>query len=99
MAARKDILLLFLETGGKQAMSSQNCYQVTVRDGRRKVVIDWTASLFSRVSVKTEEGKTIIAKKTFFGLLVAETYILNVHESVKTRDWLSVQLQRLRSNR
>ncbi len=96
MAARKDILLLFLETGGKQAMSSQNCYQVTVRDGRKKVVIDWTASLFTRVSVKTEGNKMIIAKKSLFG---AQTYIPNINESVTTRDWVSVQLQRYRSNR
>ncbi len=96
MAVRKDVFLLFLETGGKQAMSSQNCYQVTVRDGRKKVVIDWTASLFTRVSVKTEGSKMIIAKKSLFG---AETYIPNINESVTTRDWVSVQLQRYRSNR
>ncbi len=96
MAARKDILLLFLETGGKQPMSSKNCYQVTVRDGRKKVVIDWTASLFSRVTVKTEEGQTIIAKKSLLG---TKTYIPSINESVKTRNWLNVQLQRRRSNR
>ncbi len=76
-------------------MSSQNCHQVIVRNGRKKVIIDWTASFFTTISVTTERNKTIIAKKSLFG---TETYIPNINESVKTRDWFSVQLQRYRSN-
>ncbi len=77
-------------------MCSQNCYQVTVRNGSKKVILDWTASFFTTLSVKTEGNKMIIAKKNLFG---TETYMPNINESVKTRDWFSVQLQRYRSSR
>ncbi len=95
-----------LETGGNQAlrplrplsplMNGGNCYQAIVTDRRERVVIDWTASLFSRVTIKTEGSKMIIVKKSLFG---TETYIPSINESVKTRNWLSVQLQRYRSKR
>ncbi len=75
-------------------MNGKDWYRVEVKDNRGRVIIDWTASLFCTLNVKTEGGKTIIAKKSLFG---AQTYITSMNESVKTRGWLSYQLNRRRS--
>ena len=65
-------------------MSQRECYRVVVKDEHGREVVNWTASLFSDITLKTEGGKTIIEKK---GLLGARTYIPAMNESVEARNW------------
>ena len=75
-------------------MNRHDCYRVRVKDSRGSVVIDWTASLFSSLTVITEEGKTIIAKR---GLIGTETYIPAWNQSVEMRSWINELFRQYRS--
>lgn len=67
-------------------MSGMECYRVKVTDDRKRVIIDWKASIFSRIIVKNEGGKTMIAKQGIFG---TKTYTPAMNESVQTSSWFS----------
>lgn len=67
-------------------MNSRGCYRVRVTDERKRVIIDWKASIFSRIIVKNEGGKTVIAKQGFFG---TKTYTPAMTESIQTSSWFS----------
>jgi hypothetical protein len=77
-------------------MNGIGCYRVTVTDNRGRVVIDWKSSVFSRITVNNEGGKTVIAKKGIFG---TKTYTPAMNESVQTSSWFSEQFNRAGSKR
>jgi hypothetical protein len=76
-------------------MNDKNCYQVIVRDSKRKVVLNWTASLGSTITIKGEGQNMLIEKKSMFG---CQTYSPAMNESVESRSWLTIVFQGLLSH-
>lgn len=71
-------------------MNGNSCFQVIVRDSKRNVVLNWTASLGCTITIKGEGQNMLIEKKSMFG---CQTYSPAMNESVESRSWLNVVFQ------
>jgi len=65
-------------------MKVTNYRQVIVKDEMGNVAINWWRLFFGRLTVETEQGKTMIIKQ---GLLRKQIYIPSEHQSVELRQW------------
>ena len=65
-------------------MKITNYRQVIVKDEMGNIVINWWCLFFGSLTVKTEQGKMVIIKKS---LLRKQIFIPSDYQSVEMRQW------------